>query len=252
MKKAMLGGVAALALASAACSAYAADLPPRVPVYTPPVVPLYSWTGFYMGVHFGWATTRTDWTMNTPIANNAAIFNADGIMGGGQMGYNFQSGNFLWGIEADFSTSDQDGAGLQTITPSWTSATKINWFGSMAGRLGYVWDRALIYFKGGFAWAQETHQQSLTLAGNTNPIIISGLDTFHTGWVAGVGVEVALWDNFTAKVEYNYFDLGTESLNFVNTSLGTTNRGALFDNFDIDQRFHLIKFGVNYRWGGWR
>jgi opacity protein-like surface antigen len=125
----------------------------------------------------------------------------------------------------------------------WASFTDINWFGTATGRIGYAWDRVLVYGKGGFAWADETHSQTFKPGGGVTNVV-STVDNVHTGWTAGAGIEVALWDNWTGKVEYNYFDLGRENLVFNNTLAVA----RAIDNWDIEQRFHVVKAGVNYRW----
>jgi opacity protein-like surface antigen len=141
-----------------------------------------------------------------------------------------------------------DGNALQShfagpAGPIWASFTDINWFGTATGRIGYAWDRVLVYGKGGFAWADETHRQTFQPAGGVTNIV-STVDNVHTGWTAGAGVEVALWDNWTGKIEYNYFDLSRENLVFSNTLAVA----RAIDNWDIEQRFHVVKAGLNYRW----
>jgi opacity protein-like surface antigen len=165
MKRTLLAGVAVLAACGAAGTVFAADLPARAPVFAPPppIAPMFSWTGFYIGPHLGWGSAHKDWEQTFPTTGNSVgngtTFNADGIIGGGQIGYNFQTGPWVWGIEADFTGSGMDGSGIQRNTATWTDTTDINWFGSVTGRLGYAWDRTMVYFKGGFAWADETHRE---------------------------------------------------------------------------------------------
>ena len=261
MKKTMLAGVAALAVCGATTTALAADLPPRAPrvfAPAPAIAPSFSWTGFYIGAHAGWGTARKKWSQTSPVEfasgpQNTATFDADGVIGGGQIGYNWQAGMWVFGLEADFTGSDLDGSAGQTRTTNWRSFTDINWFGTATGRIGVVWDRALLYAKGGFAWADETHRIFFSggAAGGV-PTLVSTTDNVHTGWTVGAGVEVALWDNWTGKVEYNYFDLGTDNLHFVIVPPAMGSRLASGDNWDINQRFHMVKFGLNYRWGGLR
>jgi outer membrane immunogenic protein len=262
MKTRIIGGVAALAMCGTSLGAFAADLPPRMaaPVYAPAMAPapVFSWSGFYIGAHLGWGTARKEWSQTSPTTGssfgNAAAFDADGVIGGGQIGYNLQTGSWVWGIEADFTGSDLNGSGVQTHfagpSPLWTSVSDIHWFGTVTGRLGFVWDRVLIYGKGGFAWADETHSQ--TFSSNAFPITtqVSSVDKTHTGWVVGGGIETALWGAWTGKVEYNYFDLGTENLGFANGSPIPSTSSRATDAFDIKQRFHVVKFGLNYKWGG--
>jgi len=250
MKKAMFAGVAVLALTTTAVPTLAADLPARMPAPAPVMAPLpYSWSGFYIGGHGGWATARKDWTQTlpaafaTPIANTAS-YDADGFLGGGQVGFNWQTGAFVFGVEFDASWTDLSGDGGQTLTTSWRSFTDFNWIGTVTGRFGYAFDRVLVYGKGGFAWADEDHHQNFTPAGGVATTVSTTGNT-HTGWVAGAGIEVALWDNWTGKAEYNYIDLGRENLLFTNSAPAPGPRAT--DNWDIEQRIHVVKFGLNYR-----
>src|SRR6266705_5884204 len=167
MKRALLAGFAVAALAVGALPAAAADVATR-PIYKAPTLTptYYNWSGFYVGGHVGGAWSDKDWTQTAPGAfvGNAASFNADGFIAGGQIGYNWQTGNWVFGIEGQLSWSGADGAGVQTITPAWTSSTDINWIGTVTGRVGYAWDRLMIYGKAGFAWANEDHRQTFTPA----------------------------------------------------------------------------------------
>ena len=136
------------------------------------------------------------------------------------------------------------GRAIQTFTPSWRSNTDIDWLGTVTGRLGYAWDRVLVYAKGGFAWADEDHFQHFTPAGGVLTEV-SRINNTHTGWIVGAGVEVALWDNWTGKVEYNFIDLGSENLTLLNVAPAPGARAT--DIWNIDQQIHMVKFGANYR-----
>jgi outer membrane immunogenic protein len=246
MKAAMLAGVALFAFGATTVSTLAADLPARMPAPAPVMAPPpYSWSGFYIGGHVGWGTARKDWFQTAAVAfnTNTASYDADGFLGGGQVGFNWQTGAFVFGVEVDASWTDFSGNSTQTLTPTWRSFTDFNWIGTATGRVGYAWDRVLLYAKGGFAWADEDHSQSFN---GTN---VSTISNTHTGWVAGAGIEVALWDNWTGKAEYNYINLGRENLLFTNAPPAPGVRAT--DNWDIEQQIHVVKFGLNYRinWG---
>jgi outer membrane immunogenic protein len=243
MSKVFLAGLAVAALAAGAMPAAAADLS-TWPIYKAPTITpsYYNWSGFYVGGHIGGGWADKDWTQTFPggLAGNSASFRADGLIGGGQIGYNWQSGNWVFGLEADASWSGQSGSGVQNPLTAWTSTTDINWFGTVTGRVGYAWDRVLVYGKGGVAWANEDHSQ--TFGG----VLVSSTSSTPTGWTIGLGLEYAFGNNWSAKVEYNYLDLGNKNINFVNaTPVQPSN------SFDIDQKMHVVKFGVNYRfdWG---
>jgi len=233
MKSFGLGLIAASAIAlGVSQSASAADLG-RAPVYKSPVMAPFSWTGLYLGVHIGGAWANDNWSQ----IGNAASFDSSGFIGGGQIGYNWQfAPNWVLGVEADVSGSTQSGSGIQTRA-GWSSATDINAFGTVTGRLGYAIDRTLIYFKGGFVWADETVKQSF------GGVQVASAGFNPTGWTIGGGVEWAFWDNWSAKVEYNYYDLGTNGFSFANLAPAP----VAFDAFNNNQTMHVIKAGLNYR-----
>jgi len=245
MNKALLVGFAIAAFAAGVLPAAAADVDTR-PVYKAPTITpsYYNWSGFYVGGHVGGAWADKNWTQTFPGAftGNASSFSADGFIGGGQIGYNWQTGALVFGIEADASKSGQSGSGAQTV-PGWTSSTDINWIGTVTGRVGYAWDRVMVYGKGGFAWADEDHSQSL------GGVLVSSTNASHTGWTLGLGLEYAITNNWSAKIEYNYIDLGARNVGFANVAPAPGARAV--DGFDIDQTMHVVKFGVNYRfdWG---
>lgn len=198
MKKILLSGVALVALFAAA-PASAADVPVRGPIYkAAPVAPVFNWTGFYFGGHVGYG-----WS------DSASGISPDGFIGGLQAGYNWQlSPNFVLGIETDITGTDMtDAAG-----PS-----HIDYLGTLRARLGYAWDRTMLYGTGGLAW---------------NRTSVGGFHDTDTGYALGAGIEWAFAPNWSAKVEYMYY-------NFDNATT--------FGNTDIS----TIKLGLNYRFGSY-
>ena len=120
--------------------------------------------------------------------------------------------------------------------------------GTIAGRVGAAVDRALFYVKGGAVWARNTYD----ITGNgvfplVGPIATSLSDTTRWGWMAGVGVEYALPGNWSAKVEYNYLNLGLRSYAFANPTDPANN--PLYNNWEIAKNLHAVKVGLNYRFG---
>jgi outer membrane immunogenic protein len=207
MKKILLP-TAALALVALAAPASAADLAARpytkAPAYAP-VAPIYNWTGFYIGGHIGGAF---------PGEDNALIGSRDGtFMGGVQGGYDYQfAPNWVFGLEANYSFKDTnsnfDNRGL----------------GSVTGRLGYTWGPALLYAKGGYAWADSRFTNGF--GGN------GGRD----GYTVGGGLEYLFTQNWSGKVEYQYYDFG--NVTFLTPALAV-------GGFKNDE--HTIKAGLNYR-----
>ena len=201
MKKYLLSGVAALGLIAAG-AASAADLPSRKgPVVAPVYVPAFTWTGFYVGANagYGWG--------NMDSVGVSAFSDLDGFVGGGQIGYNYQLGQIVLGVEADFQGADLK-AGPSFAGFGIVGEGKTEWFGTVRGRVGYAFDRFLPYITGGLAYGNV----KTTLAPG---VTINGLnsdDNTHTGWTVGGGVEYAFTNNLVGGVEYLYVDLGDKKV----------------------------------------
>ncbi len=217
------------ALAISAAPVMAADM--RAPVYKAPPAPVmmqaYNWSGFYAGIHGGYAWGEGSAT----IVGLTDFGDIDGWFGGGQIGINWQAAGspWVWGIEADLSGSD---IGSSASAFGVTADTTLNMFGTVRGRLGYAWDRMMVYGTGGFAWGRN--ELSFTAPG-----FALSEDRTHTGWVAGGGVEWALLDNWAAQVEYQYLMLDRE-----------TYFPAVPGGIGLDADVHTIRVGLNYRFGG--
>ncbi len=217
MKRLLLAGVAI----SVAGAASAADMQARPYTKAPPAVlsPAYNWSGFYVGAigGYGWGTDS-----------------GNGGFGGGTVGYNWQlpGSQFVFGVEVDAagasikdSVTEDLGGGILLTTES-----KINSFGSVTGRAGFAMDAALIYAKGGYAWANNKASISAPAVG----LAFSDSHT-HSGYTIGGGLEYMFAPNWSAKGEYMFTSLGGETYNF---------GGVPLDSGNID--FHTIKVGVNY------
>ena len=225
-------GLVGAGLAGIATAASAADI--RQPTYKAPpaavpVATVYNWTGFYVGGHIGYGWGDKDWTDTTGLFGLS--HQTDGFLGGGQIGFNYQIGQFVAGIEGDFSWTGLKG---ETSTLASTFTSEVDWTSTLTGRLGFAWDRFLVYGKGGFAWARDTY--------TTNFYTIPGAEVrdTRTGWTVGAGLEYALTESWTTKLEYNYMDFGKDTVSF-----------APGFNTDIDQKIHAVKLGVNYKFGPW-
>jgi outer membrane immunogenic protein len=248
MKKALLAGAAIAALTLGALPATAADIANR-PVYKAPVaVPVvYNWTGFYIGgnVGYGWGSKDWDQTFSSTgltLDRSATSADVNGFLGGAQAGFNWQAGQWVFGVEGDWSWTNADGCSNHVVFTAYSGCTNVNWYATAAGRLGFAWDRTLIYGKGGVAFADENHFIAFNSVQTTN----SPSET-RTGWVAGAGIEYAFWDNWSVKVEYNHMDFGSDS----NAFTYTANPAGLGERWDIKQTVDIVKLGVNYRfnWG---
>jgi opacity protein-like surface antigen len=223
-------------------SANAADLFRKAPISAEPEV-VSLWSGFYVGGHIGagWGTKEQTFFGNDVLVAVPA-HTVDGALGGLQAGYNWQRGPLVFGIEADVSGSDISGFGLCSGFDQANCATRTDWIATVSGRVGWTVNRAMVYAKGGVAWANDRYDINLFRQAGT---FISASET-RSGWLFGAGVEYALSDRWSGKIEYNYIDLGTRSVFFANAAL------ALIEdpNISIRQHLHLVKFGANYRFAG--
>ena len=248
MKKILIG---AALIASAATAANAADLPRKAPVYKAPILQVYDWTGFYIGVNAGGSVGR-DLTSNA--INSAALFSNErthlspaGAIGGGQIGYNWQFRNFynlVLGVEADIQAAGQrDSAcigGCIVGAPQLTTLNKeIDWFGTARVRAGIATGPVLTYVTAGYAYGHVTTSGVNVLAGDT---IRLSSDRTRGGFVVGSGVEASIGGNWTAKIEYLYLDLSTDRLFGAApiTTFAQTSR----------TRDNIFRAGLNYRIGG--
>lgn len=203
-------------------AALAADLPTRTVAPVAPAVLPTTWTGFYAGLNlgYGWANVGGD----NGFSNN----NLDGVIGGGQLGYNWQTGALVLGLEGDIQGSGQRRSDTGTVGGvAFTVDQKMPWFATLRGRLGYAAGPWLFYGTGGAAWVNYNLSVSALGASVSD-------DTTRTAWTAGGGVEWMFYPRWSAKLEYLFIDTGSTSA----TLLGTTFEGRARDN--------IFRAGVNY------
>jgi outer membrane immunogenic protein len=180
--------------------------------------------------------------------------NANGVIGGGQIGYNWQGGNWLFGIEADLDATGQKGTlncntVIALVTTICSDEQKLSWLGTVRGRLGLTADRWLIYATGGLAYGEIRSTPALTFvvgAPGVSTTFPPPSTHWKAGWTVGAGVEGALAGNWTVKLEYLYVDLGTVSDIFPLVPLPPG------FHLDVDKRIqdHVVRIGLNYRFGG--
>jgi outer membrane immunogenic protein len=222
----------------------------KAPVLAPAV---YNWTGIYVGVHAGYGGSMKDW--------GGINFLAHGALAGGTIGVNQQVGNWVIGVEADASWSGIKGSRFENIAIPFsvsnfdaTIASKVDSIATIAARLGFAQDRWLVYLKAGGAWAHETHTQTQvsTIQGvpGAQSANISGIEN-RFGPMVGFGAEYAFLGNWSAKVEYNYFDFtanGTVRQAGTLTSFAGTTTNVV-TTVNIREQLHFAKVGLNYRFG---
>jgi len=208
MKKILLASVALFGFAGAAS---AADLPVRSAPPAPVIaaVPVFTWTGFYVGVNAGYG-----WNSDDDITIGGVRYSLDddgGFVGGAQAGYNYQIGSFVVGLEGDIQYADLGGNDIILSDGTVVDFNDSDWFGTIRARAGVAFDRALIYATGGFAFADGA-----------------------TGWTVGGGLEYAFTDNLSAKVEGLYVNL---------------DRDDNFFGINDDAEFGVVRAGLNFRFG---
>lgn len=225
-------GLVALLCGVVGQSAIAAD----APIYkAKPQAAAYNWTGVYVGasVGYGWATK--DWTDPLGPPFDAGSHSANNWLGGLQLGANYQFGRWVVGVEGQYSWANLKGSHVSLVDPADTLTTQVDWTANIAARIGYAFDRTLIYGKGGAAWIRDSHTK-IDLG------LIEGLaSTTRSGWLLGAGIEYAFWGNWSARLEYNYMDFGTQRLNLIDPA------GGAPAPFDIRQKLQTLMIGVNYR-----
>jgi outer membrane immunogenic protein len=237
MKKILLATVAVVAL-GATVPALAADLGTRAPAYTKApayAAPIYNWTGFYIGGHIGGAFDGDSGFAGTVNSSNNGRF-----LGGLQGGADYQfAPNWVVGIEGQYSWLGSSSNSVAFPATGYVYSSDQRGLGSVTGRVGYTWGPALLYVKGGYAYSD--YNESLALGGVPQTYAVNS--SHHDGYTVGAGLEYMFAQNWSAKVEYQYYDFG--KTNFVTpvvlTGFGSTRNDE-----------HTVKAGINYRfnWGG--
>lgn len=246
MRKLWLTSVAAAALLTTAFTAQAADLPVKAPMVAP--VPVFTWTGVYFGFHLGGGHFHKSWQNPFGPAVFGDTIDGGGWLGGGQVGFNYQTGAWVLGLEADASAAQLTGSntclvGANVFIGGVNCEARVGALATLTGRLGYAVDRTLFYVKGGGAWASDRFSLNLV------PFTAGGIFSANNdrgGWTVGAGIEHAIIPNVTVKLEYNYLAMGSDHVRF-NLPPGL----ALVDNPAVKQDMHVAKLGVNYlfNWG---
>ncbi len=232
----------------------AADVPSMF-VKAKPAAVVDPWQGFYFGPHIGYGWSHEKYVNNFPVFDGEtdADVHADGVLGGFQLGYNFQFNHLLLGVEGDFTWSGMKNEDFSCYPFGDQLCTaKPQLFADIAGRLGYIEGPWLVYAKGGAAFVQDRYENFATCAGS-QPRRHGGVsadcgvkyfaDTARPGWLIGGGIETFIARNWSVKLEYNYMDFGSPSITFKDGNSG-------FFTEEIHQQVHVVKAGLNYHFGG--
>ncbi len=244
LKKVLLAGAASALMMGAAQAADVGEPPPAV----------YDWTGGYIGIQGGyaWGKSEAETDIDPDFTDIEGLeiddFNADGFVGGGHAGFLMQSDSFVYGLEGDIEFADMKDdvdIGLDIAGPPLADGGKaekeIDWLGSLRLRAGVAFDRALVYATGGLAVggvSLETDLSPLALGVVSN----DSDDKTAWGWTIGGGLEYALSDALSARVEYRYTDLGKTDVRVEDVD------GDGVDG-ETDNDFHAVRLGVSWRFG---
>ncbi|NEU14565.1 porin family protein [Methylobacterium sp. BTF04] len=225
-------------------AADAADLPRRQVPPPIPLPPAFTWTGFYAGLNAGYGFNDGRKTFTDPTYGSVSQSGGrGGFVGGGQLGYNYQftpGSGFVLGVETDFqgtAFAKADAAYLGT-TPYYNVSPSLDWFGTVRGRVGYAFDRVLIYGTGGFAYGGG----SQSAYASSYPYALSS--SVRTGYAAGGGFEYAFTEKLSAKIEALYVNLGKRG---GGTTVYDATVPAYYGTGTAESGFAVVRAGINYR-----
>jgi outer membrane immunogenic protein len=283
MRKLFLLGMSMIAAVALGSAAQAADMPLKAP--PPPAPVMYNWTGGYIGFHIGGAWLNGNGHDNFDRVDHfncigLVCFDDNGLghnngrfIGGGQIGYNYQVNQYVWGIEGQISGvashNDDQACGFFTFTPVGAAVVhdslfrcrdRSGWLATLAARLGVAFGQTgdwLLYIKGGGAFADANvglrfRDDCAALTAVISAICNSNVafnnnDNTRTGWMIGVGLERGGWGNWSWKLEYNFMDFGHRDIHLDNCFATTCVVGTrLVQDLDFDRQISVVKFGLNY------
>jgi outer membrane immunogenic protein len=241
-----IAGIVALIGAPAVAADMAVKAQPPLPL------PPWSWTGFYVGGQIGGGWATTNWYEDASESGSSGIgpvgfqdgsVHSSGPLGGGQVGFDYQVGWAVFGIQADADAANISGsAGCFSEAPLTTQSctTKIDALGTVTGRVGAAFDRVLVYALGGWAWENEKLQNPCSGCVTSN-FVFSGS---ASGATLGAGIEYAFAQNWSAFLQYNYMGFGTRDLAFTFAAPAV---GLYTEN--VQESINVVKVGINYRFG---
>ncbi|MBR0789121.1 porin family protein [Bradyrhizobium manausense] len=233
MNKNLLLAAVSLVALSATAPALAADLAARPYTKAPAMIAtVYDWSGFYIGINGGGASAHTTWDQTAPGFGGEGSHNATGGTVGGQVGYRWQSAQWVFGLEGQGNWADFSGDNLSGLT-GFTDRSKIDSFGLITGQVGYAWNNVLLYVKGGAAVVGTKNE--LRAAGAT----FSSVNDTRWGGTIGAGLEVGFAPNWSVGVEYNHIFLSDKDVTFA---------GFQTDRIRQDVDMGLVR--LNYKFGG--
>ena len=244
MKRILLGAVALAALG--ATPALAADLPARTYTKAPAMIAaIYDWSGFYIGLNGGGGWSHKCWT-NTATFGAATVpsvsegcHDASGGMVGGQVGYRWQSANWVFGVEGQGNWADFSGSNVSFLFAPDFNRSRVDAFGLITGQVGYAWSNVLFYVKGGAAVTGDKYD---AFSGTTGALLASATET-RWGGTLGVGLDFGFAPNWSIGVEYDHLFMGSRDI--------TLTAPLFLETEHIRQDVDIGLVRLNYRFGGW-
>ena len=247
MKKFLLGTVGLLALGMGA-PASAADMAVKARPPAPVLAPIYDWTGFYIGANGGWGQSNSCLNFVDPFDPFGTDF-ADGCRSrsgglvGGQIGYRWQANQWVFGLEAQGDWADLSHRRVSLLDPTFSTRTTTDGIGLFTGQIGYAWNQALFYVKGGAAVTSNRFSILDTFTG----IELASASATRWGGTVGAGFEYGFAPNWSFGVEYNHLFMGDANNSFSGVNFGS----AAFVNNRITQDVDMVTARINYRFGGY-
>jgi outer membrane immunogenic protein len=242
MKKFLLCTVGLVALGMVA-PASAADMAVKAPPPAPlPVI--YNWSGFYIGGNGGWGQSRSclNFVDVTGFAFADGCRERSGGLAGGQIGYRWQASQWVFGVEAQGDWADLSNTRVSLFDPTLSTRTKTDGIGLFTGQIGYAWNAALFYVKGGAAVTSNRFSILDTFTG----IELASASATRWGGTVGAGFEYGFAPNWSVGVEYNHLFMGDANNSFT----GVDPRIAFIANNRITQDVDMVTARINYRFGG--
>jgi outer membrane immunogenic protein len=244
MKLSIILGASLLATVGLAKSVSAADLAARPYTKAPPMVQaVYDWSGFYIGINGGWAQTHDNRFSQTALVALGS-YDPDGGTVGGQLGYRWQSGQFVFGLEAQGNWADLSGSTQNLFNPANSLHSKMDAFGLFTGQVGYAWNNVLLYAKGGAAVTDRNFDfvPNLGFAG------LGASSGYDTRWspTVGAGLEYGFAPNWSVGVEYDHIFEDQHTVGFTSNATGLPLAATFSSGGDTD----MVLGRLNYKFGG--
>lgn len=248
MKKILFSTIGIVAFGLSA-PASAADLAarPYTKAPAPMVATIYDWSGFYIGINGGGGSSHKCWDFVTPVTGvllGEGCHNATGGTVGGQVGYRWQSANWVFGLEGQGNWADFSGDNVSLLFPAQRNRTRIDAFGLITGQVGYAWNNVLFYVKGGGAVVADKYNVYVAPGLVGAGTLLASTNDNRWGGTVGAGLEFGFAPNWTVGVEYDHIFLGNRTLTV------TAPGGVAFQTDRISQNVDMGLVRLNYRFGG--